>query len=43
VVHNDDVDTEAIIQEMNDTRATLRRLLTMADTDTLSRRSNGTR
>jgi len=43
VVHNDDVGTVAIIQGMDDARANLRRLLTIADTDTLSRRSNGTR
>ena len=43
MVHNDDVGTVAIIQGMDDARANLRRLLTIADTDTLSRRSNGTR
>jgi len=43
VVEHDDVDRRAIIQEMDDAKATLRRLLSMADPDTLSRRSNGTR
>jgi len=43
VVEHDDVDRRAIIQEMDDARLTLRRLLSMADPETLRRRSNGTR
>ena len=43
VVEHDDVDRGAIIQEMDEAKATLRRLLSLADADTLARRSNGTR
>ena len=43
MVDHDDIDREAIIREMDDARATLRRLLASADPDTLRRRSNGTR
>ena len=43
VVDHDDIDRGAIIQEMDDARATLRRLLASADPGTLRRRSNGSR
>ena len=39
----DEIDRGAIVREMDDARASLRRLLSMADTDTLARRSDGTR
>ena len=40
---DDDFDRGAIIEEMDDARATLHRLLAVADGATLRRRSNGTR
>lgn len=43
MVEHDEVDRGAIIQEMDDARALLRRLLSAADPDTLARDSNGTR
>jgi hypothetical protein len=43
VVEHDDVNCGAIIQEMDEAKATLRRLLSLADAPTLARRSNGTR
>ena len=43
MVEHGEVDRGAIIHEMDDARATLRHLLSMADDDTLRRRSNGTR
>ena len=39
----DEMDRGAIVREMDDARASLRRLLSMADTNTLARRSVGTR
>ena len=43
VVDQDGIDRGGVIREMDDARATLRRLLASADPDTLRRRSNGTR
>ena len=43
MVEHDDLDRGAIIEEMDEAKATLRRLLYLADAPTLARRSNGTR
>ena len=43
MVEYDEIDRGAIVREMDDARASLRRLLSMADTNTLARRSVGTR
>ena len=43
MVEYDEIDRGAIVREMDDARASLRRLLSVADTDTLARRSVGAR